>query len=68
MNDKLSKYASHFLKLELMKARLDVFKNESGRRGVDFIIKSKTGNYYEISLQTLNLENTDKSIKIPQTD
>ncbi len=25
------KYAQHFTKLELMKARLEVFKNESGR-------------------------------------
>lgn len=27
----LTKYAQHFTKLELMKARLEVFQNESGR-------------------------------------
>ncbi|QGY47249.1 hypothetical protein GM418_27370 [Maribellus comscasis] len=66
--DKIYKYAQHFVKLELMKARFEVFENESGSRGVDFIIKSKSGKYYEISLHTLNLENVDRSIKIPQTD
>jgi len=68
MDKKLLKYASHCVKLDLMKARLEVFENESGSRGVDFIVKSKLGKYYEISLQTLNLENADRSIKIPQTD
>lgn len=66
--DKIYKYARHFVKLEFMKARFEVFENESGSRGVYFIIKSKSRNYYEISLHTLNLENVDRSIKIPQTD
>jgi len=39
--NKLTKYAHHFTKLELMKARLEVFQNESGREGVDFIIKTE---------------------------
>ena len=37
----LEKFAQHFTKLELMKARLDVFQNVSGREGVDFIIKTE---------------------------
>ena len=45
---KLTKYAQHFAKLELMKARLEVFQNESGRGGVDFIVKTSVGNYYEL--------------------
>ncbi len=54
--NKLPKYAQHFTNLELMKVRLDVFQNESGREGVDFIIRTEAGNYHELYLQTVNLE------------
>jgi hypothetical protein len=64
--DKLTKYAQHFTKLELMKARLEVFQNESGREGVDFIIKTNTGNYHELYLQPINLE-TERSVKISKS-
>lgn len=63
---KLYKYAQHFTKLELMRARLDVFQNESGREGVDFIVKTKSGNYHELYLQPINLE-TERSVKITKT-
>ena len=53
--NKLTQYAQHFTKLELMKARLDVFQNESGREGVDFIVKASNGNYHELYLQPINL-------------
>ena len=46
----LYKYAQHFAKLELMKAKQEVFQNESGREGVDFIVKTKSGNYHELFL------------------
>lgn len=61
--NKLYKYAQHFTKLELMKDRLEVFQNESGREGVDFIIKTKSGNYHELFLQPINIE-TERSVKI----
>jgi len=48
---------------EFMKAKLEVFQNESGREGVDFIIKTKAGNYHELYLQPINLE-TERSVKI----
>lgn len=64
--DKLIKYAQHFTTLELIKARLEVFQNESGREGVDFIIKTNAGNYHELYLQTVNLEK-GRSVKIPKT-
>ena len=64
--DKLTKYAQHFTKLELMKARLEIFQNESGREGVDFIIKTNAGNYHELYLQTVNLEK-DRSVKISKS-
>lgn len=34
-----------------------------GERGVDFIIKTNTGNYHELYLQTVNLEK-DRSVRI----
>ena len=60
---KLFKYAQQFTKLELMKARLEVFQNESGSEGVDFIVKTGSGNYHELYLQPINLE-TERSVKI----
>lgn len=61
--NQLYKYAQHFTKLELMKARLEVFPNESGREGVDFIVKTNSGKYHEIYLHPINLEK-DRSVKI----
>lgn len=49
-----------------MKARLEVFQNESGREGVDFIVKTNAGNYHELYLQTVNLEK-DRSVKISKS-
>lgn len=65
--DKLTKYAQHFVKLELMKARLEVFQNESANKGVEFIVKTSTGKYHELYLQTINLEK-DRSVKIPKQE
>lgn len=82
--NQLYKYAQHFIKLELMKVRLEVFQNEmersgirpdlknqlfpgqSGREGVDFIVKSNSGKYHEIYLQPINLEK-DRSVKISKS-
>jgi len=63
--DKATKYAQHYLKLELMKARLEVFANESESRGVDFIVKTTSGKYHELYLQAVNLER-ERSVKIPK--
>lgn len=49
-----------------MKARLEVFQNESGREGIDFIVKTNSGKYHEIYLQPLNLEK-DRSVKISKS-
>ena len=67
MSDKLIKYAQHFVKLELMKARFEVFQNESANRGVEFIIKTETGKYHELYLQPINLEK-ERGVKIPKQD
>lgn len=63
---KIYQYAQHFATLELMKARLEVFQNESGREGIDFIVKTKSGNYHELFLQPINLE-TERSVKISKS-
>lgn len=65
--DKIYKYAQHFVKLEFMKVRIEVFQNESANKGIEFIIKSKPGNYHEIYLQPINLEK-DRSVKILKQD
>jgi hypothetical protein len=47
-----------------MKARLDVFQNESANKRIEFIVKNKSGEYHEIYLQPINLEDY-RGIKIP---
>ncbi|MCD4833278.1 MAG: hypothetical protein K8R31_05745 [Bacteroidales bacterium] len=46
-----------------MKARLEVFQNESANKGVEFIVKASIGEYNELYLQTINLEK-ERSVKI----
>ncbi|WP_198675411.1 hypothetical protein [Pleomorphovibrio marinus] len=50
-----------------MKARLEVFANESEIRGVDFIIKTPYGKYHELYLQAVNLER-ERNVKIPKEE
>jgi len=50
---------------EFMKAKQEVFQKESGREGVDFIVKTKSGNKHELVLQTLELDK-QRSLKIPK--
>jgi len=65
--DKLHKFSQHFVKHELMKARYEVFQNESANRGVEFIIKTSAGNFHELYLQPINLEK-DRTVKITKQD
>jgi len=60
---KLNKYVEYFMMAEFMKAKLEVFQNESGREGVDFIVKTDNGNTHELYLQTINVKET-KSVSI----
>lgn len=66
-SNKLHAFASHLVTLELMKSRLEVFENKTGGV-VDLIVKSKTGQYNEVLLQVLNLETTERSVKIPKSE
>lgn len=54
--NRLNKYAEHFIKLEFIKFNIEIFQNESGRIGADFIIKTSKGNYYELLLKSFNIE------------
>jgi hypothetical protein len=42
------------------------FQNESGSDGIDFIIKTNSGKYHELYLQSVNLEK-DRSVKISKS-
>lgn len=64
--NKLAKYAEYFMMAEFMKAKQEVFQNESGREGVDFIVKTNAGNYHELYLQPVNLEK-ERSVKISKS-
>jgi len=57
------KFAEHFLKLELMKANIQVFQNVSGDDALNFIAKTSKGIYHEINLQALAID-TGHRIKI----
>ncbi len=50
-----------------LKYRFEIFQNESSNPGIDFIVKTKSGNYHEVFLQPLNLD-ADRSVKIPKTE
>jgi len=61
------KISQNFVKLELLKARLEVYQNESGREGVDFIIKTSIDNLHKMYLQPINLD-TERNVKIPKPE
>ncbi len=65
--NKIMKYAEYLVILEFMKARLNVFQNICSADNVDFIVKSKSGNYYEILLKTINLE-IDRNVKFSKQE
>jgi hypothetical protein len=41
---------------EFMKAKLAVSKNESGREGIDFMLKTERGNTHHLYLVTINIK------------
>lgn len=65
--DELRKYAQNIVKIELMKARVEFFQNESGNKSIEFILKNSLGKYHEIYLQPINLEKV-RSVKIPKIE
>jgi hypothetical protein len=65
--NKLTKYTEYFMMAEFMKAKLEVSQKENGREGVDFIVKTDSGDTHELYLQTINVEEK-KSISILKSD
>lgn len=61
--EKIRQFGKHYAKLELMRHRLDFFSNESAAKGIDFVVKTDSGRYHDISVQVVNLER-DKGVKI----
>lgn len=61
------KITYNFLKSELNKAQIEITPKESGREGVDFIIKTNTEDLLKVYLQPINLD-SDKKVKIPKLE
>jgi len=52
-----------YIKQELANSGFEFTQKESGREGVDFIIKTDNGNTHELYLQTINVEK-EQSVSI----
>jgi hypothetical protein len=61
--EKIKQFGKHYVKLDLMRHRLDFFSNDSAAKGIDFVVKTVSGKYHDISVQVVNLER-DKGVKI----
>lgn len=48
----LGKYAEYLMKMEFLSYGFDVFNTEVDDKGVDFVIKSKTGKFYEMQVKS----------------
>ncbi|MEK5161218.1 DUF4365 domain-containing protein [Paenibacillus urinalis] len=49
----LGRYAEYFAKMEFASYGLEVFSSEVDDRGIDFIVKDKTGRFIEIQVKSL---------------
>jgi hypothetical protein len=49
----LGRYAEYFAKMEFASYGLEVFSSEVDDRGIDFIVKDKTGRFSEIQVKSL---------------
>ena len=65
--DKPIKSIQQFLKKELTNNNVKFSQDKNGREGVEFIIKTSTGNLHEVYLQPINL-NKERSVKILKKD
>lgn len=63
----LNENSINFMKSELKKAQIAVTNNESGREAVDFNIKLKNGNQYQLFFKSIDF-GTERAIKIPKQD
>jgi hypothetical protein len=52
----LGKYAEYFVKMEFTLHRFDVYSSEVDERGVDFVIRTKGGRYYDVQVKSFRLQ------------
>lgn len=50
--NQLGRYAEYFAKMEFASYGLEVFSSEVDDRGIDFIVKDKTGRFLEIQVKS----------------
>jgi hypothetical protein len=48
----LGKYAEYLMKMEFLSYGFDVYTTEVDDNGIDFVIKNKLGNYYEMQVKS----------------
>jgi len=63
--DIINETALKFMKSELKKAQIEVSQKESGREGVDFIIKVNDDNSYQLFFKSISV-GLERNIKIPK--
>jgi len=51
-NLQLGRYAGYLVKMEFTKLRFSVFSSEVDDRGVDFVIRTPLGQYYEVQVRS----------------
>lgn len=56
---KLTKYASHFVKMNFIAANCEIFENETGSKAYDFVVKNEKDQYVDVLLKTVYIEKTN---------
>ena len=53
----LGRYAEYYAKMEFTSYGLDVYTSEVDDHGIDFVAKTKDGNYYEVQVKSVRNDN-----------
>ena len=53
----IGKYAEYYCKMEFTSYGLDVYTSEVDDHGVDFVIKDRRGNFYEVQVKSIRKTN-----------
>lgn len=57
-NLQLGRYGEYFAKMEFASYGLDVYTSEVDDHGIDFVVKNKSGKFFEIQVKAIRLEKT----------
>ncbi|MBS1828813.1 MAG: DUF4365 domain-containing protein [Acidobacteria bacterium] len=52
----LGRYAEYLVKMEFVLFGCDVFSSEVDDHGIDFVIRTRTGNHYDVQVKSFRLE------------